>query len=742
MKGLRAVSQELESRQLALYKAGGRNQPIAEALRKHQELLDEIRSHVLPAEKYAAAESDARAARAQVEKLNTERTKTRTRLDELKRYQAALPTIDLLHSARQRLQPVADAPLLSSDFDAKLEDTRKELTIARSQLTDQEKQQKGLARQIQDEHPSAAILAKEDEIDELNKLVGADKKLSEEAVKAATFSLDEKGKARDIYRELTGTTDWEQMDRLKPRLDQRQRINELANEHAAVVENSQNQDKAVHEAKVLLAEARRKLDDRPAPVDSSPRQTAVEQIIALGPLEDDLRKRTIGNLREERSLESEVASFNPPVPSRWQESPALPVPLVETVEHFRRDFDEARRVAADVSKAIQQNQRDVVELESLLIDRAGAEPIPTVDALAASRRDRDGGLHCIRRRLDGQPDESAERDFIGRHAPDRMLMDAAENAVRQCDMLADRLRHEADRVAASVTLNEKLRRLQEQRQELDRQVQAAAERQRALAERWQFDWQASGVSPADPEIMQAWLIKWSKFCGRVTGWRNECQTCQVDQERIDTLREQLADACPAVQLANTLTEGLALAKAAIAQATIARAIADKCSEEVTRLQGALTTAERAAEQAEKRRDDWATEWSKAVAVLRLNKAAPSVKTAQDYLSRIDRMQQHLRDMRIKDARVREIEHDRDRLVDRVNRLRQRLDPASRPTTAETLDADFRSVDAALRDAHARRTRHEQLSGRLRKGEEELGQTAQRLREAEAALTVLAAEASP
>ena len=73
-------------------------------------------------------------------------------------------------------------------------------------------------------------------------------------------------------------------------------------------------------------------------------------------------------------------------------------------------------------------------LESLLIDRTGAEPIPTVHDLAASRSDRDGGLFCIRRRLDARPDESEEREFIDRYLPGRTLIDAAEtpfvNAMR------------------------------------------------------------------------------------------------------------------------------------------------------------------------------------------------------------------------------------------------------------------------------------------------------------------------
>jgi uncharacterized protein YhaN len=740
MKGLRALSRQLEERQQALYKAGGKNQPIPEALRKHRQLDEEVRRHALPAETYAAAAAAARAARERVGELNAERKKMRIRLDERKLYQAALPTIDLLHAARQRLQPVADAPLLSGDFDAKLEAVRTTLNSAGSQLAEQERQHQDLVREVEESQPAAAILVEEDEIDDLLKLVGADKTMAEEAVKAATFSLDEKGKARDIYRELTGTTDWEQMDRLKPRLDERRRITELANEHAAVVENVETKNTALRDVAAVLGDARKELAGAPPTVDWAGWQTAVDEIAELGPLETSLRKRVTAAQAEEEGLGAEFASFTPPAPGSWHEAPALPVPLAETVERFRNEFEDARRAAADLSTALQLNQRDIGEVEGLLIEKAGAEPIPTVQALTASRCDRDGGMHCIRRRLDGRPDEPGEQDFIRRHAPDRSLIDAAESAVRQCDTLADRLRHEADRVAASVTLPEKLRRLHEHRLELEGHARAAAKEQGALGERWQTEWRASGVAPADPEVMQAWVGKWSRFRERVTAWRVEGQACRADQARIDSWRERLADACPATRAANTLSDALALARAAIEQARSARAVSDKSNEEVSRLERELTKAEKAAEQAEKRGEEWARQWSEAVAVLRLKDAVPSITTAQEYLARIDRMQLHLKDMRIKDARVREIENDRNRLIDRVNHLRQRLDPASRATTAETLDTDFRSVEAALRDARAQRARHARACANLHKAKEESGKTTRRLREAEAALAALAAEA--
>jgi hypothetical protein len=69
-------------------------------------------------------------------------------------------------------------------------------------------------------------------------------------------------------------------------------------------------------------------------------------------------------------------------------------------------------------------------------------------------------------------------------------------------------------------------------------------------------------------------------------------------------------------------------------------------------------------------------------------------------------------MRLKDARVREIKTERGRVIERINALRLRLDPAARPTTAESLDADFREIESALTEAHDKRTRHQGFSKQL------------------------------
>jgi uncharacterized protein YhaN len=240
--------------------------------------------------------------------------------------------------------------------------------------------------------------------------------------------------------------------------------------------------------------------------------------------------------------------------------------------------------------------------------------------------------------------------------------------------------------------------------------------------------------------MQAWLSRWQRFTEEVAAWHRMRLQCQEDEQEIADLRSELVEACPITRTAKTLAEGLALARQASAEAKSAQISGEKLSDEVTRLRVALETADAKAARARKRRDIWTEHWTAAIGALKLSDPSVSVKTVQDYLKRIAEMQQHLTDMRIKAARVREIAEERALLLGRLSALRRRLDPAARPSTADTLDADFREVDAVLRATRIACTQHEERGRQLEEIKKDIARTTAALREAEASLHALAAQA--
>ena len=269
---------------------------------------------MLPPDTYAAAAIKSRDAHENAELLRRERIDVRSRLGLLERYQAALPTIELLERACKRLEPVADAPLLPADFDARLNDAREKRQIARQKLSDLAAARDDIERQLRDEQPPEAVLAEEAEIEELKKLVGADAKQQSEALKAGARRSEEEAKARDIFRELTGSTEWDRMTGFKLRLDHEQRITQLANEQKAVSEDVTHNRRAVQLARAVLADAKRKQASADATIDTVPWLAAVEAIAAIGPLEQNARTRKSEVASEELKLAAEFARFQPPAP--------------------------------------------------------------------------------------------------------------------------------------------------------------------------------------------------------------------------------------------------------------------------------------------------------------------------------------------------------------------------------------------------------------------------------------------
>ena len=156
--------------------------------------------------------------------------------------------------------------------------------------------------------------------------------------------------------------------------------------------------------------------------------------------------------------------------------------------------------------------------------------------------------------------------------------------------------------------------------------------------------------------------------------------------------------CPITKPTKTLAEALVLARQAAAEAKNQQAVAEKLKEEVIRLRTELDAAEEQSARAEKRQEDWLKQWAAAIAPLGLGESSVSIETVQDYQRAVAEMQQHLVDMRINAAHVKEIEEERRLLLLRVTALRQRLESAARLTTADTLDVDFREVDATLESA--------------------------------------------
>jgi len=73
---------------------------------------------------------------------------------------------------------------------------------------------------------------------------------------------------------------------------------------------------------------------------------------------------------------------------------------------------------------------------------------------------------------------------------------------------------------------------------------------------------------------------------------------------------------------------------------------------------------------------------------------------------------HLRDARIRAAKIREIDENRTRFIGRIDTIRTGMDPQARPTSGDTLDQDFRDLERRLREATDLRSRRNEITKQI------------------------------
>ncbi len=741
LAGLRKLAESLEERQAALYKSrsplASSTLPINALLREHNQQITTVRDSSLSPERYASAVTDAANKEQRASELRAERDRVRREWNLLERFQLSLSAIDLLQRAKSQWELVKDAPRLPADFADTLQAAQAQRDFAQRKLQDLNAARSELQQQQTAAAPPTALLAEEAEIDELKKLLGADLKNRKEKIEADTRRREVEGEARDIFRKLTGTTDWDRMAGYQPREDEERRIQDLIAESGAVAEMLTAATNQVRTLRAELTNAEEKTRDVHEFVDPAPLLAIIDSLAAQGPLETRFRELQAKFLIESQRLASDFARQQPAAPGEWQAAPAVPVPSVESVAEFQKRFDAAERSLEKLHAEREHLERELIVLQTQLATDGSGQELPSLAELKEVRDARDSGLHLLRRRLQGKPYEMEEKRFAAQYAAGRQAIDATESLVQQSDYIADRLRTDAQQVAERQTLQQKLQVVTDRLSSLQTAKQAAEQSCADLNCEWQSLWQSAGITPQSPAAMQAWLTRWHRNCELTLAWQENQQQLLFAEQQIATLRAQLAEACPVTKASKSLAEGIARAKLFAREAADQQTARNRAQDDMARLRARLTEAEAQQAQAEQRQATWKQDWAAAVSVLKLEAAEVSIVTAQSYLKRIGEMQAHLKEARIKARRVKDLEAERDELLTRVTAVRQRINPAAKASTFETLDEDFRSLDVALKQARVSQTQQQERTKRLDENHEKIQATTDALRTAEAALHSLA-----
>ncbi|MGE3821475.1 MAG: ATP-binding protein, partial [Isosphaeraceae bacterium] len=187
------------------------------------------------------------------------------------------------------------------------------------------------------------------------------------------------------------------------------------------------------------------------------------------------------------------------------------------------------------------------------------------------------------------------------------------------DEAADRLRREADRVAARARLLAERSRLAELREALDSQTGSLKSTRERLNRQWMDLWSAIGISrPGAPRAMLAWLREHAELARRARDLREARGNLARLEAKAETLRDTLAAALetagePAGGPEESFTERRERAEEALTLASTVAVERARLLAERDRLDAERPALERAVEAAAAQHDVWQTRWAVAMA---------------------------------------------------------------------------------------------------------------------------------
>jgi uncharacterized protein YhaN len=542
LAGVRGVQEKLEAAMVALFKPGGSNPLINAAVSELDDARRTQRDAELPTTEWVNRDKALRADRTEFDRVDAELKMKQRELRRFERIHAALPVIAQFHDAEAALRQVADAVLLPKDFGRQRHEALVALNHATTDRSTAGHTVAELDAKLAGIIVPEATLAEADVIELLHKRLGVYHKAMEDRRTDLVPNFERlRADSQAFLNELGAGRTLEQVNELRLTTAERVLVQNLGVEHGSLQAACDNGRNRIHECERLLDAARRELEQLPESPETADLRRAIGQAQRAAGLEDDSRKLRHGLRLAEHQFDLDLRKMSL-FAGTADELEKLGVPPTETIERFRGELEQHATACDGLAQSINDIESELADLDGKLDQLQLEQDVPTEESLAAARSRREAGWQLVRRAwLVGEPMPAGAREYIAEHPPAADLAAAFEASVQAADLVADRIRREAKRVA-------ELAKLQADRLKaagrLDRLRQQLATRQRdqaASLDAWRACWQSAGIAPRTPQEMSGWLKQHADLvrrCGEIRERRSDL--AELDG-RLNTQRRALAD---------------------------------------------------------------------------------------------------------------------------------------------------------------------------------------------------------
>lgn len=500
---LRGVLAGLESEADALFKPRGAKQEINECLTAYRETQRIVREASLSGREWNDINNELAEAQEALQSIEARHAEKDRQRRQLERIRQLFPQLALRNALRLQLAELGEVVVVPDDFSSRRQEIERTIHSLNHKETALVAKLSEVQKKIAAVSSRQPVLDAEGAIEELHQRLGEYKKGREDRPRLEGMRISSKGEAADFLKLVRQDISLEQVETLRAVSGRRKITGHLAARHEGLQQGLAQTEKRLLELGGELTRINGTLAELPPPKNTAGLHQALRMAQKAGEVDADLadRARIIDEKRRNCLLEMQSLGL-------WsgslEELLALPLPLQETVRKYEVVFNEhglrERTIQQERARLLKRSSELQAAIQ--LFEKSGSTPTEEELALIRSQRDRDWEL--LRRQWLGGEDLAGEDRAFGEDLP---LPEAYEKKVVLADTVADRLRHEADRVQAFAALLSEQQGLEVSLAELENEATDHASAITATDTEWRAIWKPCAITPLSPTEMLAWLNK-------------------------------------------------------------------------------------------------------------------------------------------------------------------------------------------------------------------------------------------
>jgi uncharacterized protein YhaN len=674
ISSLREVIDQLEKEAVALFKSAGQLPEINKAVKRFKELQKEIRIVSLSSKAWKDHNKARKTAEEERSSLEKERDQNNKEFQRLDRLVKAIPELASLKSLQDQQSALGKVIPLPPDFTERYQQAGQEMREANQLLQKDTDYQEKLEVKRKAISFNNDLLNQAERVDDFHQRLGEYRKGQKDIPVRNGMRISLRREAANLLKQVRPDLSLELVENLRPVLSKKKTIQTLSSQYESINQQHTLAQKKLTSAKQENKDLNKDLTDSPVVKESLSLVQAVKLAQKVGDVDGQLEKSKTDVEVNKKECLAEIKRVG-----LWSGDLAalmgLSLPLFETVQQFEKKYSEITEEKREFQKELKTAEKNLKHIHLEVKKAVYAGEVPSEEDLSLTREKREQGWQLVRREWLDQEDVTKESKF---YDPELSLPEAYEGYVEQADILSDRLRREADRVANVASFRAQEEVLQEVIVANKKDMMELELRAKELHESWLLAWQPSEIIPLSPKEMIGWLAEIDKLRFMVRDNFKKEQEIEKDVQYRKKLKQTLQDELNLIGVeappnGEELGSVLIFAEAVLDRLASQKLDFEKLKEKQEQMEKAYFQAEEDLKNAQDALTTWQKQWKKAFLDLGLTGEVSTIE-AIDLIETLQNCFEKLKEAEDLKKRIDGIERDAAELKAEVNVLLEKVAP--------------------------------------------------------------------